>query len=529
MKPIQTDIYTFEDLRTSAALYVDKTEYVHRLVSSVTKSYFLSRPRRFGKSLLISTLKAYFMGKRHLFEGLRLADLQPGEWETYPVIHLDMANGSSRDSMETTKEKMRQVVVSAAEECGVEIEETLPQIMLKKLTERLHAKTGKPVVVLVDEYDKPILDALHTDWAEKAIDLCQEFYQNLKSNLEIERFVFITGVTKFAHTSIFSGFNNPTDITRDAEYARMLGYTREEVEDNFAEHIERTAPLLNLDRDELLAKLKYWYDGHRFTIDPVTLYNPVSVGQFFIKKSFLNFWVETGTPSFLVNEMKNHAFELEKYIGRWQSLDEFGKYDIHDLNPMSLAIQTGYLTISDARLNEDSVHEVRYDYPNNEIRMSWSKEMMRLAFYDRNEVINENQRLRNDISTGNCQDMMECLKGIFAGASYENIGRVQVNEGYYRNMLYMLFSAFNIHRGVEEHTSAGRVDVVASDKRNAYVFELKTSASDKEVKERIAEALRQAEEGHYGDRYRAESAHVHVIAAVFDKRTHMLVDWEIRD
>ena len=526
MKQIQTDIFSFERLRASDAIYVDKTEYVHRLVTSAGNTYFLSRPRRFGKSLLVSTLKAYFEGRKDLFEGLKIEGLQPGAWMQYPVIHLDMAQASSREGIDATKRKMQNVMREAATRCDVAIENDLPSIMLNRLINELNRKTGKQVVVLVDEYDKPILDALHSDFAEEAVNLSQDFYQELKSNNAILRFVFLTGVSKFAHSGLFSGFNNPTDISQMDEYAHLLGYTEAELLANFNEHIDFVANKLQLSHEELLANIKYWYDGHRFALDPVTLYNPVSIGQFFIRKIFLNFWVDTGTPRFLVEEMRHDPFTLEPLLNRWHSFEQFGKFDIQNLSPMALAIQTGYLTISDVKY-EDGVPCVRYDYPNNEIRQSWSKELMRLAFHESDDVLGYRERLRDAIAGGDCQDLMQCLQSIFAGASYENLGTVTINEGYYRNMIYMLFSAFNIRNVAEEQNSMGRIDFVASATNHAYVMELKVRRNKKSTNQLLSDAIHQMRDRHYGDKYRLESRQVHLIAAVFDSKTHTLEDWRI--
>lgn len=378
MKEITTDNYDFERLRRGDALYVDKTQYVWKLVSSATFIYFFSRPRRFGKSLLLSTLKAYFLGKKALFKGLAIERLAPGEWEEWPVIHLDMALASSRGGLEESKQALDFYMGRMAANLGMEVRDGLTATSIFQcMVDYMYEKYGgKQVVILIDEYDKPILDALHTPYVGEVVGMMQSFYQVVKSNVEKERFVFITGVSKFSHTSLFSGMNNPTDITQHTDYATMLGYTEQEFRDNFSEYIDMASAKLGMEREAFIGKMKQWYDGFRFTSDSSHVFNPVSVGKFFQNYEFRNYWYATGTPSFLVEQMRNDPFQMDEYTKEWVEPQMFDKFDAQHLDSFTLAVQTGYLTIKEVEHDELGEY-YRYDYPNEEIRMSWSRGMVR--------------------------------------------------------------------------------------------------------------------------------------------------------
>lgn len=283
LKPITTDNFDFETLRNAGALYVDKTKYVWQLVNSSTSIYFLTRPRRFGKSLLLSTLKAYFCGKKKLFEGLKIERLaNEDDWQEWPVVHLDMAQASSFGGFEEQRKALDFYIGRVARNLGMEVKDEPATALFQTIIDHLY-KTGKRVVILIDEYDKPILDALQKSHLADTVGLMQSFYQVVKSNVDKERFVFITGVSKFAHTSIFSGFNNPEDITQRTEYAAMLGYTEQELRENFAEHIKIAAAELSMDEEALIEKLKLWYDGFRFTSDAAHVFNPLVGGKVFYR------------------------------------------------------------------------------------------------------------------------------------------------------------------------------------------------------------------------------------------------------
>lgn len=526
MKQITTSNSSFEQLRRGNVVYVDKTQYVWNLVRSEENSFFLSRPRRFGKSLFLSTLKAFFLKKRELFKGLAIEELAPDDvWQEWPVIHLDMAQASSFMGLYETQKAMDFYIAREARNLGMEVKKDLTASdILQLLIDYMKVKSGKNVVVLVDEYDKPILDALHTDYIDKVIGLMQNFYQVLKSNVDKERFVFITGVSKFAHTSLFSGANNPVDISQETAFATLLGYTETELRNNFAEHIDETAQTLKMDREALIEKMKRWYDGFRFTSDAVCMFNPVSVGKFFRNKKFLNYWFATATPTFLVKQMKENPFLLQEFTSEWMSPIVMDKYDTTRLNPAALALQTGYLTIADVRTTDYGDY-YRYDFPNEEIRMSWNDCMLDLTSSNYMNLSAGRLKLYDALRDGNLEVIMQLLKSLFAGVTKTCLGNV--HEGYYRNMMYMLFTAFGVDAHSEEQVAGGIVDIVVKAYDQMYVFELKVSRSgtDSEIEKLLTKGLDQAVGNHYADKYCFNVSNVHLVSVVFEQKHHQLVAW----
>ncbi|NLF59516.1 MAG: AAA family ATPase, partial [Lentisphaerae bacterium] len=291
MKDLTSSVYTFEKLIRGNYLYVDKTEYIWKLVRPAFGIYFMSRPRRFGKSLTISTLKAVFQGKRDLFKGLAISK-KKYDWKEYPVIHLDMANCDARMPQALRKYFARVLAEAASEhQVSVDIHEDELAASFESLIRAIANAKKSPVVILLDEYDKPILNALATPEAAACRDVLKGFYSTIKKCESLERFVFVTGVTKFSHVSLFSDLNNLTDITMHADYATMLGYTQEEFEEYFAERLDDAVDKLNIPHEQLIAEIKAWYDGYRFEENSPTVYNPVSLAQFFINQcKFSNYW-----------------------------------------------------------------------------------------------------------------------------------------------------------------------------------------------------------------------------------------------
>ena len=526
MKQITTDNYDFVKLRRMDALYVDKTRYVWELVSSATSIYFFSRPRRFGKSLLISTLKAYFQGRKELFEGLAIERLAGDAWEEWPVIHLDMALASSHGSLEEVKESMRSYMSTVANVWGLQIkDDDNAGGIFYRLIEFLHEKTGKQVVILIDEYDKPILDALHTPHLSDVVKLMQNFYQVVKSSVDKERFVFITGVSKFAHTSLFPGMNNPTDISQRSDFSTLSGYTEEEFRHDFSEYIDIAAKRLCMDREAFIEKMKDWYDGFRFTSDMAHVFNPVSVGKFFQNYKFKNYWYSTGTPTFLIKQMKRNPFKLDEYTKEWVAPMVIDKYDATSLNPLALALQTGYLTIADVR-EEDYGEFFRYDFPNEEIHMSWYDDMLEMVSPHYMELSAGRMKLFDGFKSGKIDQIMAVFQALFAGVSKENVG--DIHEGYYRNMIYMLLTAFGIEVQAEAQVAGGRLDLVAQAFGQVYVFELKVSKTGerKDIEKLLREGFDQIMRNGYAEKYKFEADKVHVVSVVFEGRHHQLVAWK---
>ena len=368
MKDLTSYTYSFEELIRGQFLYVDKTEYIWNMIRPATTGYFLSRPRRFGKSLTVSTLKAVFQGKKELFKGLAIYD-KPYDWKQYPVIHLDM-NGLDFSSAEELESSLCDLVTEAAVSHDLTLESASAASMFRTLINRLAEK--EQVVILVDEYDKPILNNLGKSHAQKILDKLKVFYSVIKAFESKERFVFVTGVTKFCHVSLFSELNNLTDISMDYDYATMFGYTQCEFETYFADRIDLACNHLKLSRETLLPEIKQWYDGYKFHADAETVYNPVSLAQFFTKRyEFNNYWFSTGTPSFLMELIKKTRFDFEDVLSRPVSAVAFEAFEVDKIDPLSLLLQTGYLTIRSLE-RKFNMPWFRLDFPNREVSVSFN-------------------------------------------------------------------------------------------------------------------------------------------------------------
>ncbi len=375
MKDLTTSIYTFEDLIQGNFLYVDKTEYIWQLVKHVGESYFLSRPRRFGKSLTVSTLKAVFEGKKELFKGLAIYD-KPYDWKPCPIIHLDM-NGRDFSTLESMEERFRQILRKQAEINGVTLKETSSDTMFHELIKTLHDQKGD-VVILLDEYDKPILNNISKGNCSAFLDALKIFYSVIKEKNGMIRLAFITGVSKFCHASLSSELNNLTDITMDARFATMLGYTQEELEANFSDRLT----ILAGDHDELMQEIKRWYNGYRFEENATTVYNPVSLAIFFESGGkFNNYWFSTGTPTFLLDLIMKSKFELSLSLNKPVSGAFFDAFEVTDLDPMVMLFQTGYLTIDRAERRQipftsKAITEYYLHFPNMEVEESFNGSLL---------------------------------------------------------------------------------------------------------------------------------------------------------
>ncbi|MBO5309352.1 MAG: AAA family ATPase, partial [Lentisphaeria bacterium] len=368
MKNITSSVYSFEKLRQEGYLYVDKTEYIWNLINPAGGSYFLSRPRRFGKSLTVSTLKAIFEGKKELFQGLAIYD-KPYDWKKYPVIHLDMANCDvhSEDDLRDYLVRMMKRLAQH-HNVNVKIQRNLLASSFADLIEEIAKQDD--VVILLDEYDKPILENLSNPNIDIIRNVLADFYSSIKKEADCERFVFITGVSKFCHVSLFSKLNNLTDITMASRYATMFGYTQDELEANFGDRLAALSG--NTDITAYKTKIKEWYNGYRFEENAKTVYNPVSLAQFFESGGkFNNYWFSTGTPSFLMELTKQKDFNFEAALKEAVPQVAFSAFEIDNIDPLTLLLQTGYITIKGT---EERFGQTWYflDFPNREVAGAFS-------------------------------------------------------------------------------------------------------------------------------------------------------------
>jgi len=511
MKPLTTSIYTFSDLIAGGYLYVDKTAHVHELVREYKGQYFLSRPRRFGKSLLVSTLKAIFEGRRELFEGLFIAGTDY-DWKPYPVIHLDLGTAAA-ETAEHLEEHLRRKIGYVAEEKGIALESPDAGSCFEELIVKLAGRDGK-VVILVDEYDKPLLGHLGRPSAVEIQRVLKAFYSVVKTTEPRQRFVLITGVSKFSKVSIFSDLNNLTDLTMSRRAATLLGYTQSEVETRFPEYIASLAKQKSATVEQTLCDLRDWYNGYRFHQDAETVYNPVSVMKCFRERDFKNYWFETGTPTFLVELLRRRPVNLDNL-----SADEndFSTYDPADLSPLPLLVQTGYLTILGTE-DFGGARTYRLGYPNREIEQSFSRWLAQAFCHVPGEDLTAAlPRLAGALNEARLDDVLETLKLFFARVPYD----ISLdNEKYYQTIFFTVFTLVGTVVETETRTNIGRIDAVVKTADDIFIFEFK-------LHDTAESAIAQIRDRRYFEPYLDDGRRITLVGVAFDTKSRNLGRWVI--
>ena len=394
-------IQTFSDIRRDGYVYVDKTAQVYKLAST-GKYYFLSRPRRFGKSLLVSTMEAYFSGKKDLFKGLAIDELEK-EWKEYPVLHLDFS-GKSYSSPDALDDILNVHLKKMENDYGVEVVSEACDSRLKGIIEAAYKKTGRQVVILVDEYDKPIVDNLtRAELREKFRETLQGFYSVMKTKDAYIKFGFLTGVTKIGRMSVFSGLNNIQDISMDERYIDICGITEKELRQYFDGSVQELAEACSLSKNECYAKLAKMYDGYHFRHGGVGIYNPFSVLNTFSRNEFGEYWFETGTPSFLVKYLKEGNYNLDNISKNDVSPEELSGVNYADPQPITLMYQSGYLTIKGY---DGEFRSYYLDYPNEEIKSGFLKSLSQMFTPRLNEGEFAVSRFVRALRSGNVEDFM---------------------------------------------------------------------------------------------------------------------------
>lgn len=513
MQKLTSSIYTFEKLIENNFLYVDKTEYIWRLIDSAPAMYFMSRPRRFGKSLTVSTLEAVFSGKKELFKGLAIYN-KSYDWKKYPVIHLDMGNCNAKNA-----EELEAFLNDKLTECS---EKTETSLQGESITTRFASlirelATQDSVVILVDEYDKPILNNIGNPELKEMLFVLKGFYSTIKTCEQQEHFVFVTGVSKFCHVSLFSDLNNLTDITMNADYATMLGYTQREFETNFAEWISAAESRQQLPHEAYLREIKNWYNGYRFEEQAETVYNPVSLASFFSDGfKFKNYWFSTGTPSFLLELIKKKNFDFEDALTRPVSGIAFAAYEVDRIEPLALLLQTGYLTIKSSFVDFGATF-YHLDFPNFEVRSAFDTYLLNAyTSITKDELEGIAVGLARHVRSGNTEGIMKDFKTFLAAIPYD----IQLsNEKYYQTIFFLLFLMLGVYIEAESRTNDGRIDAVAMCGEWIYLFEFKIN--------RNAEcALDQIKEKEYFQKYQHSGKRIILIGANLNMETRQLDDWK---
>ena len=518
MKNLTSSVYSFEKLRNEGYLYVDKTEFIWNLINPAGESYFLSRPRRFGKSLTLSTLKSVFQGKKELFKGLAIYD-KPYDWKKHPIIHLDL-NGFDFSTVEAVNSSLSRLMRETAEIHHVTLAEYKPDQMFREIITELSRKQA--IVILLDEYDKPILNNIGKPECKQILAILKSFYSVIKAFEGKLRFAFITGVSKFCHVSLFSDLNNLTDITMDARYATMLGYTQQEFETNFKEQIAAVEKKQDLSHADLLTEIKNWYDGFRFEENSESVYNPVSLARFFESGGkFSNYWFETGTSSSLFEIMKKQSFDLPKALESSVSASFFEAFEIDRLEPKTLLYQTGYLTLGKTvkvPVPYTKVQNTEYTlvFPNYEVKSSFNNHLLR---YYANVQADQSQRLIRDliqdIGSGNADGFMKQLQTLFADIPYDMRGK---KEHDYQTVIYVIFMMLHIFIEGEHRTGEGRIDLMLSAGEWIYVIELKLNKT-------AQNAMEQIHDKNYALKFRNRGKRIMLIGANLDSDKGQLTDW----
>ncbi|GAP73004.1 ATP-binding protein [Candidatus Symbiothrix dinenymphae] len=511
MQKLPIGIQSFAKLRNDDCLYVDKTEVIHHLITSGT-TFFLSRPRRFGKSLLVSTMEEIFKGKKSLFRGLWIED----NWDwtvTSPVIRIDFG-GTSNRSPEALTNSLLGCVKAKAAEYKINLEMVNLSDRFKELIEKLHCSAEKQVVVLIDEYDKPIIDNLsNLDIADANRLVLHDFYQVMKAADEHLRFVFLTGVSKFSKVSIFSGLNNLIDITLEAQFATICGYTQAELESCFDPYIVELAQKHECSKQEAIEKIKYWYDGYSWDGETF-VYNSFSTLMFFRQQVFKDHWFATGSPTFIVNILKEHNDIQALLEPIPMQAERFDSFDIRTINPRILMFQTGYLTIKKTQKN--AFGELRYilGLPNEEVNRALTAHLFAAhAAIDVADVDTTRSDMMELLLDGDPKSFERNLQAMFARIPNQLWGK---DEKYYHSMLLLWLNMLGFKVDAEVNTDKGRIDAVWTWQERVVVAEIKyTNARTTTTDALLDEALAQIRARRYYERYAGENKRIALLGVAF--------------
>ena len=519
-------IQTFDKIIDGGYVYVDKTDLIYQLVQG--NIYFLGRPRRFGKSLLVSTLEQYFRGNKELFKGLAIDKLET-EWKQYPVFHIDFSTGNYLN------DGVLEDVLSdnlTEWEAQYEVSKTSNDLGLRfqKVLRAAHEKTGLGAVVLIDEYDKPILDVIELDYQvehlgkmirleEKHRNIMKSFYATFKGADADLRFVFLTGVTKFSQISMFSGFNQPADISLSRNYEALCGITKDELEKYFAEPIAEIAQIYHCTEEEMLQKLKMKYDGYHFSEKMVDVFNPFSLLNAFYNMKLGGYWFKSGTPTYLVRLLNHFDENLDELVGKYYGVPQFDDYKADIEKPLPMIYQSGYLTIKDYDQDTESF---LLDIPNNEVREGLLTILANAYLQTKEDSASWLITSVHQLKQGKLQEFMDSLTAFLASIPYSVRRRNNEREyeRYFDYTFYLLLrmlSCYMLFR--EKETSRGRADCVYETPNDVYIFEFKLDGS-------AEGALLQIEDKGYAKEYAIDSRHIHQIGVNFSSKTGTIEEWK---
>ncbi|MDR1181916.1 MAG: ATP-binding protein [Bacteroidales bacterium] len=518
-RKLPVGVQDFEKLRRGRNIYVDKTQYIYQLVNS-DAPYFLGRPRRFGKSLFLSTLKTYFLGKKELFDGLAIAELEE-DWLEYPVIYIDL-NKVNCGNVNILNNLLDYILDEYENKWGVTNKPKEISLRFDNLIKHAYEKTKRKVVVLVDEYDKPLLETMDNLTVNEEIrKILKGFYGVLKSADAYLRFVFLTGVTKFSKVSIFSDLNQLMDISMDEQYAGICGISEAELIHNFQPELKALAAKEGITPEEAFASMKKRYDGYHFAKESEDMYNPFSVLNTFAKLDFRYYWIQTGTPSFLVKMLKEGNFEvpdLEDNIHA--SLEEITDYRVEDENPVPILYQSGYLTIKKYNKEDD---EYILGFPNEEVKYGFLMKLLPAyaPSYKKRHYFSA-LYFAQAIRVGDVDKFMTSLQSFLATIPYDAITQEHRDEKYYQYTFYMVFSLMGQFVKTEEKNNIGRADAIVETATHIYVFEFKMDENAT-----AEDALKQINTKGYAIPYKPDHRKIVKIGVEFSKKERNVKRWVI--
>jgi len=506
MKYLPIGIQTFRDIIKGGFYYVDKTHFIPKLTS---KYYFLSRPRRFGKSLFLDTLKEAFSGNKELFKGLYLYD--NWDWDKkYPIIKISFASGNIRTS-DILLDLMTSQVNRISEKEQINLKEKRPSQMFLELIQKLYRKYNQQVVVLIDEYDKPILDAIENiEVAKENREILKDFYSVLKDADPYLKLVFLTGVSRFSKVSIFSGLNQLNDITIDPNFATVCGYTQSELESVFEDRLK------DFDKE----KIKEWYNGYSWLGESV--YNPFDILLLFDKKMFKPYWFETGTPTFLIKMFMKNRYYIPELENLEVGEEILSNLDVDNIFPENLLFQAGYLTIKDYKVL-GSKNVFKLSYPNFEVRMSFNDAF--LTYIIRNPPLKDKAEINliTAIQEKNIDKIKDAIYTFFASIPHDwyRNNDIASYEGFYASIVYALFNGAGLNVIAEDNTNKGQIDLSVFNQDSVYIIEFKV-VEDKEE----GNALKQIKEKRYYEKYKGKYNDIYLIGIEFSKKDKNIVSFE---
>lgn len=503
-------VQDFATIRENNMIYIDKTEYIYKLTRKPS-NYFLSRPRRFGKSLLVSTLEAFFTGCKDLFKGLAI-DLLEQDWIKYPVIRIDLSHGIFT-SLTQAEKRLSSQIKTNADILNINLKETTPDGMFSELIRRAHNKYNQKVVVLIDEYDKPLLETIYqeSEIHEDIQILMRSFYGCLKSSSAYLRFVFITGITKFTHINIFSGLNNLTDISLQPWSNAICGISESEMQQYLHKDMDIFARINHITKEEVRLQFKEYYDGYRFTKEGENIYNPYSVMRAFQAMEFANYWFASGTPIHLIRTLANEQLNFEQLEGYQATQDELMGIPSTDANPIALLYQSGYLTIKDY---EEGIFTL--DFPNKEVKSGFYDTLIQILYPKPNLNGYSAANIIKAAIQGKPEQLVRILdKGLIDYNYVQN--KDLTSEAVLESLIYGLVHALGLNVQAEYHIANGRIDMIIETNRYVYLFEFKINKS-------AQNAIAQIEEKDYASKFKYDNRKIFKIGINYNSNKRQFDD-----